>query len=237
MTEELEQLWNLRGLDEQQLSLLTSLARFPEQRADLDHRVSSEKVRLESLKNRIADLQKKRRTREKDIEVVTAEERKFQSQLPAVKKNEEYTALLHEIQAAKARRSEIETDVLLMLDEEERTAQQRPAIEQALAVAESEAGERSAQIDAVESQDRERLDRVEVERARWIGKLSASTRSRYERVHASRGGPAVVAILKGACGGCFRGQPPQVLVEAKRGDRLLACEGCGRLMIWPPEIG
>jgi len=46
----------------------------------------------------------------------------------------------------------------------------------------------------------------------------------------------VVAIVKGACGGCFRAQPPQVLQEARRGDRLLACDGCGRLLIWPPEV-
>ena len=46
----------------------------------------------------------------------------------------------------------------------------------------------------------------------------------------------MVAIVKGACGGCFRAQPPQVLQEARRGDRLLACDGCGRLLIWPPEV-
>ena len=49
-------------------------------------------------------------------------------------------------------------------------------------------------------------------------------------------GRAVVPILpKGACGGCFRGQPPQVLQEARRGDRVLLCDGCGRMMVWPPE--
>lgn len=237
MTEELELLWKLRDLDERIAALKTELARFPEQRSGLERRVTGEKARLEELKHRVGEIQKKRRGREKDIEAVTAEERKFQSQLPAVKKNEEYTALLHEIQGAKARRSAIETEVLMMLDDEEKAQSERPPIEQALAAAEREAAERRATIDRDEAEGRERLAAVETERAGYVGRLPAPGRSRYERIHASRGGHAVVAIVKGACGGCFRGQPPQTLQEARRGDRLLTCDGCGRLMIWPPETG
>ncbi|TMQ68855.1 MAG: hypothetical protein E6K80_13650 [Candidatus Eisenbacteria bacterium] len=66
-------------------------------------------------------------------------------------------------------------------------------------------------------------------------RLPATTRSRYERIRQSRDGRAVVPIVKGSCGGCFRGQPPQMLQEARRGDRALICDGCGRILIWPPE--
>jgi uncharacterized protein len=235
MTEEIQLLWELKGLDEQQTALKAALARFPEQRAGLEHRVAHEKGRLEALKNRIADIQKHRRAREKDIEAVTAEEKKFQSQLPSVKKNEEYTALLHEIEGAKARRSTIETDVLVLLDEEEKVQHERPEIEKALALAEREATERRDAIGREEAQDQERLAAVEAERAKRTARLPAGTRSRYERVHASREGRAVVAIIKGSCGGCFRSQPPQTLQEARRGDRVLSCDGCGRIMVWPPE--
>ena len=65
--------------------------------------------------------------------------------------------------------------------------------------------------------------------------LPPVTRARYERVHGSRDGRAVVAILKGACGGCYRTLPPAVLQEARRRDRMMSCEGCGRLMVWPPS--
>ena len=30
-------------------------------------------------------------------------------------------------------------------------------------------------------------------------------------------------------------KPPQVLQEARKRDRLLICEGCGRLLLLPPE--
>jgi predicted nucleic acid-binding Zn-ribbon protein len=77
---------------------------------------------------------------------------------------------------------------------------------------------------------------IEARREKHVGGLPPATRSRYERIVQSRDGRAVVAILKGACGGCFRNQPPQVLQDARRRDRLLTCEGCGRLVIWPPDV-
>ena len=235
MTPELDVLWNLRSFDEEQSILRQALARFPEQRADLDHRVSAEKAKLEALKGKLADLQKDRRGRERDIETATNEERKFQGQLPSVKKNEEYTALLHEIAAAKAKRSQIETEVLMLMDEEEKTQSGRPAIEQALSSAEREAAERRAQIERDEAEDQRKLDAIEAERKKLLEQLPAATRSRYERILASHAGRAVVPVSKGACGGCYRALPPQLQVEARRGERLLTCEGCGRIVIWPPE--
>ena len=235
MTEELAHLWALRGLDESRGALRAALARFPAERVGLERRVSAERARLEALKTRLGEIQLKRRQLEKDIEAATSEERKYQSQLFSVKKNEEYTALLHEIAAVKAKRSDVETEVLMLLEDEERAARERPLIEQAMAAAERESAERKAAIDEQEARDRGRLEALEAERATHVAALPPSTRMRYERIHGSLDGRAVVPIAKGACGGCFRAQPPQVLQEAKRGDRLLTCDGCGRLLIWPPE--
>jgi predicted nucleic acid-binding Zn-ribbon protein len=235
VSEELDRLWALKDLDEQVAALTAELGRFPEQRAALERRLASERARLEEHRLQAAADQLKRRDLERRIEALTAEERKFQGQLPLVKKNEEYQALLHEISGVKAKRSDVETEVLMVLDEEDRRQRERPAIEQALKRAEREVAERTAEIDAAEAADRERVAGLEARRAEQIAHLPLATRGRYERIRVSREGRAVVAIQKGACGGCFRGQPPQVLQDARRRDRLLACDGCGRLLLWPPD--
>jgi len=235
VSDELDALWALRDLDERAGALRAELKRFPEQRASLERAVGESRARLERHRGETGALQVKRRELEREIESLTAQERKFQGQLFAVKKNEEYQALLHEIAGVKDRRSDLETEVLLALESEERLAGERAAAEQALKTAEREAAERTLQIDAGERSARERLSALEAERASHLGRLPPATRVRYERVHQSKDGRAVVAILKGACGGCFRGQPPQVLQEARRRDRLLVCDGCGRLLLWPPD--
>jgi uncharacterized protein len=237
MNDELARLWELRSLDEQVAVARSALARFDVERQALDRRLTGERARVESVKQRLADFQLKRRQMEKDIEAAQAEERKFQSQLPAVKKNEEYQALLHEITAAKSRRSELETKVLVQMEEEDSVQRERPVAEQALITAQKELEQRRAQADREEAAERERLAELERARQEQMSGLPASVRARYERIYVSREGKAVVAILKGSCGGCFRQQPPQTLQEARRGDRIQLCDGCGRILIMPPESG
>jgi uncharacterized protein len=235
MTEELQTLWTLRGLDERLVALGAALARYPGQRRTLEERVAAERARLEAYRRQIVDLQLKHRQLEKDVESLVAEERKFQSQLPMVKKNEEYTALLHEIAGVKGRRSDLETNLLLMMEEEHKLQGEKPALERALAAIEEETRQRLARIATDEEAERAQVAAIERERSGLLERLPPGTRARYERIRASREGRAVVPILKGACGGCFRGQPPQALQEARRGDRMLICDGCGRILIQPPE--
>ncbi|MBI3539510.1 MAG: hypothetical protein HY076_04490 [Candidatus Eisenbacteria bacterium] len=235
MNEELQTLWALHELDERLVALNGSLARFPAQRQTVERRLKDERARLDTMKHRGAETLLERKKIEKDIESLAAEERKFQSQLPLVKKNEEYSALLHEITGAKQKRSDRETDLLMLMEDEERQAGERPALEKAVAGVEAEAKERLAAFAAEEARERDQVAGVERERAALMTRLPAAMRSRYERIRTSREGRAVVPIVKGACGGCYRGQPPQMLQEARRGDRLIVCDGCGRLLIWPPE--
>ena len=235
MSEELDHLWALYELDERAGTLAARRKQWPAQRAELEHRVAADRIALESQKTRLADAQKRRRELEKDIEALAVEERRFSSQLPAVKKNEEYQALLHEIEGVKKRRSDLETQVLTRMEEEDALARARPAIEKALANAQHEAAERLAKLDAEEEADTALLADLEVLRVAQIEPLPAATRARYERVHSLREGRAVVPIAKSACGGCFRSLPPQMMQEARRRDRLLSCENCGRLLVWPPD--
>lgn len=235
MSDEIDRLWALHGLDEEIVTHQATLAKFPGQRAELEQRSRAEKAHLEAVKANIAALQLKRRDLEREVVTVSEQERKFQSQLPAVKKNEEYQALLHEIQGAKARRSDLETEVLLRMEEEEQAAAQKPLAERALAAVEAESAELTRRLATEETAHREAIAGLEARRSAELEHVTAPVRQRYERIRASREGRAVVPILRNACGGCFRTQPPQILQEARRRDRMLTCEGCGRLLVWPPE--
>jgi hypothetical protein len=235
VSEDIDRLWTLRGLDEELVALNAALRRFPAERAAIEQRLAGERERLAAAKAHFAGLQKQRREIEQQIAGVTETERKFQAQQPLVKKNEEYRALQHEIDEARRKRSDLETRVLEQLEEEDRVQSERPVIERALAAAEKESAGRLSLIEAEERADRERVAALEAERRTHVEALSPKVRSQYERIRASLEGRAVVPILKGACGGCFRGQPPQVVQEARKRDRVLICDGCGRLLLWPPE--
>jgi predicted nucleic acid-binding Zn-ribbon protein len=235
VSDEIDRLWALRGLDEELVAHGTVLARFPAQRAELEGRTRAERAHVEQLKVRLADVQLKRRDLEREAGALAEQERRFQSQLPAIKKNEEYTALLHEIDGARRKRSDLETQVLMRMEEEEQVQRERPVADRALAAVLEENDERLRAIDAEEQAHRDAMAAIEGRRAAELEHLIPAVRNRYERIRTSREGRAVVPIVRSACGGCFRTQPPQVLQEARRRDRILSCEGCGRLLVWPPD--
>jgi predicted nucleic acid-binding Zn-ribbon protein len=235
VSEEIDHLWALKGLDEEAAEARAALARYPEQKQQLESRAKDERKKLEDLQARIAEANRQRRQLERDAEAAGEQERKFSAQLPLVKKNEEYQALLHEIAACRQKRSEVETQVLMQMELEESLAREKPAVEKSLKAAEAELATRRGEIEGQERQAMARVQDIDRRREQQLEPLAAPARARYERVHHSRTGTAIVAIVKGACGGCFRAQPPQVLQEARRRDRLISCEGCGRLLIWPPE--
>ena len=235
MSEELDRLWLLSQLDEETAAIDARLAEFPQRRAVREQAVASERSRLTLHQAALAALQKQRREIEREIEGVDAQEKKFLGQQAAVKTNHEFQALNHEISAAHAKRSDLETRVLVLMDDEERNETERPRIEKLLRAAETELAELQQRIAAEETDLRTQAGVLAARRDAALLGLPAPTRQRYERAHQSRSGRGVAPILKGACGGCFRALPPQLMMEAKKRDRLLICEGCGRLLVLPPD--
>lgn len=51
----------------------------------------------------------------------------------------------------------------------------------------------------------------------------------YDRLRISRR-PTIVKLANGTCGGCHLVQPPAVSQLIKRGDQLVICEMCGRIL-------
>ncbi|MDW8274517.1 MAG: C4-type zinc ribbon domain-containing protein, partial [Chitinophagales bacterium] len=54
----------------------------------------------------------------------------------------------------------------------------------------------------------------------------------YRRIrNAYRNGLAVVAVVRGACGGCYTRIPPQRQMEIRQRKRIITCEHCGRILV------
>ena len=64
-----------------------------------------------------------------------------------------------------------------------------------------------------------------------IAKLKNAVRSKYERLLKSKGETAIVPVVDGSCGGCHYSLPPRVGAEVRRGDQMVLCEGCGRILV------
>ena len=50
-----------------------------------------------------------------------------------------------------------------------------------------------------------------------------------------RAGLAVVRTVDGVCQGCYMSIPPQQFNEVRKGDRLMACPTCQRMLYFQEE--
>ncbi len=61
--------------------------------------------------------------------------------------------------------------------------------------------------------------------------LPAQLASVYNRMaQRSRDGIAVAEVINGSCSACFMSLRPQMAVEVKRGDAIITCESCTRIL-------
>jgi predicted nucleic acid-binding Zn-ribbon protein len=235
VTEELRLHWALHEIDEQAVAREHLLAKHPEQRRAHEARVAAARAAVHAIDQRMAESLLRRRVLDGEIATHDAQVRRFEQQLMSVTTQHQLEAMQHEIATVRARRDVLETEALERLDAEERDAAVRPEKAHALERAEAEAKAAFGRLDAETATIQHEMASLDARRAEVEAQLSPAARTRYEKLRAGRGGRAVAAIQNHACGGCFRGLPPAGLQEARRREKLLVCDGCGRLMLLPPD--
>ena len=237
MTDELRHHWILHEIDEEAVRHEGERAKLPAQRQAFEARVAGERRKLAEIDARAAALDKRRRELERDIATFEAQEKKYRVQLDAVTDQKQFEAVQHEIAGVAGKRSDLETQALTVMDDEERNTGARPHAAEVLARAERESGEGLARIAAEQARLDGLIAALDARRIETTALLEPSARTRYERARLLRGGRGVAAIDKGACGGCYRNLAPHALQEARKRDHLIVCDGCGRLVMLPPEDG
>jgi predicted nucleic acid-binding Zn-ribbon protein len=66
--------------------------------------------------------------------------------------------------------------------------------------------------------------------------MTPATYQLYERVRKGRRGIAVAEAVQGRCSACQMSLRPQFAQELKRGDKVMSCESCQRILYFiPPQ--
>ena len=233
MDAQLLTLIDLQGFDTRLAALEAEAARLPKQIEAIHLALAEAKKTLDAVKLKADTTRKDLRTKEKDLEVVTAKRAKAEGRLWEVKNNTEYSAVLSEIEAIKQEKAKGEEEILGLMELQERlTAEGREA--------ESRLKAREEQAHQEEGVVRKKLAAVEAE----LAGLRADRHSRaqalprplladYEKILKARSGIAVASVTASAvCSGCRVSIRPQAIQELKAAQAPMLCENCGRYLYW-----
>jgi len=181
---------------------------------------------------RLEALKKERRTAEREVEEGEEKLKKSQQRLLDVKTNQEYKAMLKEIEHLREAIRAAEDRVLELMEgltaAESETAEYTKAYAERKGRDEARIKELEGMHETFEAEVRE----LEGQRAELARDIDPQLRNRYEFVRARRNGIGMIPVKDGVCQACYVEIPPQMFNELQRSEDVKECPSCNRLIYW-----
>ena len=238
MNADLERLMHLQQIDSSMHDAERRLADEPARLQALDARLDAARQAVADAKERVAANQTARREIEKDVALHQGRLSKFRDQAMAVKTNQEYHAIQHEIAFAQ-NEIKVHEDRILerMMEADELTGALKSA-ESALGAAQKEVEAEKRAISAEHDDMRTLVERLKGERAALVALLAPDVLSVFELVAKRRHGVAMAEARDGICTICHVRLRPQVFNTVRRNEAIIQCDSCQRILYFlPPAAG
>ena len=186
--------------------------------------------RLQVLKNTGESLVQQQRSAERELATQEDLLHKVRSRLSELKTNKEYQAHLFEIEQARKKKDAIEESVLETMERVEENKKAVQEIEVQAQEAQKFFDVEKARLESQFSELTNELADLIQQQQRVADMVEKPLLARYNRLKTMRKGYAVAEVKDGACGGCRLQLPPQLVAEVRRGDELLDCSYCHRIL-------
>jgi predicted nucleic acid-binding Zn-ribbon protein len=234
MKADLERVIALQQLDTRTDAARKRLADEPEREKMLDARLDAAKRRVAAAKEQLARNQAARRDIDKELALHQGRLSKFREQAMAVKTNQEYHAIQHEIaHAQEAIKTHEDRMLERMLEGDELTAAVKKA--EADLAAEQKAIEADRKAMKAEHAELEAaLETMAADRASIVAALDAHVLSIFDLVSKKRHGVAVAEAKDGICTICHVRLRPQVFNTVRRNEDIVQCDSCQRILYFVP---
>jgi predicted nucleic acid-binding Zn-ribbon protein len=234
MNADLERLIALQRLDSTADAARRKLAAEPEHEQALEARLETARQRVAAAKEKVAANKNARAALEKDVAVQQGRLSKFRETAMAVKTNQEYHAVQHEITFAQTEIKKIEDGILERMMESDELAAALKAAEAQLAAEQKAVDADRKAATAAHAEMEASLARITVERAALVGGLNSQVLGTFEAVSRKRNGVAVAEARDGICTICHVRLRPQVFNTVRRNEQITQCDSCNRILYFVP---
>jgi predicted nucleic acid-binding Zn-ribbon protein len=229
----IEKLLTLQNRDQKLRAVLTEIGALPAERAARERELKAADDRLEAARSRQREIEIERKKLELEVKGKQDQITRYKNQQLETRKNDEFTALKHEIANAERIIIEIEDRELVLMEEAEHL---KPALQAAQEAHIAEKKKVEAHMASLVTR-RESLDtrqkELEAERHRATEGVDEDLLDRYTRLFKSKNGIALVTIEHGVCSGCHMQVNTQTYLEVRAEKEIIGCPQCGRILYEP----
>jgi uncharacterized protein len=222
----------LQRVDHLIAGLRAELDALPKRIRDADAKLSGARAAVAAAKEGLLKSQKERKKFELDVQQWKDRAQKYRDQSGAVKTNEAYKALQHEIanaEAEVAKAEDAELEVMMAGEEAERRVKHAEAN---LREDEQAVTKQKKEIEALQVEKKKQLEGFLAEREKALAPIPSDLRELYDRIAKRHHGSAMAEARDGQCRGCGMRVLPHILQELRRdpNEEIYRCESCGMIL-------
>lgn len=233
MQPELEQLLILQDRQQKIRQIENEIKSLPLQRKHLESQLADSAASLETIKQKARQVEIDRKKLELDVGTRNDSIARLRTQQYQTRKNDEFQAMGNEIKRYEDEIRKLEDEELEFMDQADKlkievTAEEKKAgaTKDSIARQMNDLGEKSKALEA-------RLQELSKERQELAEKMDEDLLGSFERLFASKGDSAIVAIEHGVCTGCHMKLTTATVKDAEAGREIVNCEQCGRILYIP----
>ena len=180
--------------------------------------------------------QRERKKLEGDIQIQEQKISKLKGQTLEAKTNEQYRAFQNEIAYCEGEIRKAEDKILELMEQAEPLDKSIRAAEAELKTQQQHVESEKKRVLERTAADKRELAARQTERKAAVAEISPKLYSDYERIRRKTKGTAIADGTDGRCDACQIILRPQFFQDLRRGDQIMFCESCGRILTYNPVV-
>jgi len=222
----------LQRVDHQMALFRSELESFPKRLREADTKLTGARAEVATAKDALTKINSERKKFEFEGQEWKDRARKYRDQSGAVKTNEAFRALQHEIANAEgevAKAEDRQLEVMMKAEEAERRVK---LAESRLKEAEQSLAAEKKEIESQAGEIKEKLDAATAEREKIIAPVPEDLRDLYARIAKRHAGTAMAQARDEQCRGCGLRVLPHIVQElrSETSEEVYRCESCGLIL-------
>ncbi len=230
MHPQLEQLLVLQDRQQKIRQFENEIRTVPLQRKNLEAQLAATIAGVETLKQKGRQLEVDRKKLELDVGTRTETISRLRTQQYETRKNDEFQAMGHEIERYENEIRKIEDEELDLMEQAEKIKIQLEGEEKKAAATKESISRQMKNLEEKSRTLEARLQEVTAQRAELAAKIDEDLLNRFDRLFASKGDAAVVALEHEVCTGCHMKVTTATSMHVKASKEIVSCEQCGRIL-------
>src|SRR5260370_8363174 len=233
MLPDIDKLLELQEADKEIRKLQDEVAALPKRVAVIEQKLAGTNAQLEKARNTAKGDEANRKKFESAIKDLQTKISKYRDQSLHVKTNDQYKALLHEIQFAEQEIRLNEDRILEVMVNVEVRDKEVKTTKAELKAETAEIEKEKEDARKVTAEDQKKLAEWNAKRDGLRQGISEDILRHYERVAKFRG-TGLAEVRDHKCMGCQVMLRPQTYNEVRNGEKVMICQSCSRVYYFNP---